>query len=73
MKSKKKGGIGQDQFLMTGLAQQLDPRQPIYKLAGELPWERFEEAFGDFYSEEGRPAKPIRLMVGLLILKQLGR
>ena len=33
--------------------------------------EDFEEAFGEYYSEEGRPAKPVRLMVGLLLLKQM--
>ena len=56
---------------MPGLASQLDARQAVYKLANRMPWKEFEEEFGDFYSEEGRPAKPIRLMVGLLILKQL--
>ncbi len=30
-----------------------------------------EQAFADSYSDEGRPAKPVRLMVGLLLLQQL--
>ena len=29
------------------------------------------ESFAKYYANEGRPAKPIRLMVGLLLLKQL--
>ena len=29
------------------------------------------DGFAEAYSELGRPAKPIRLMVGLLLLKQL--
>jgi IS5 family transposase len=58
-------------FLMQGLREQLDPRQPLYRLAEAIPWEKFEEEFGAFYSEEGRPAKPVRLMVGLLLLKQM--
>ena len=33
--------------------------------------EGFEEAFAEYYSEEGRPAKAVRLMVGLLLLKQM--
>lgn len=61
----------QKSFLMPGLAEQLDPRQPIRKLADHLPWEVLEEEFGAYYSEEGRPAKAIRLMVGLLLLKQM--
>jgi IS5 family transposase len=61
----------QPSFLMTSLAEQLDVRQPLYKLAGAIPWETFEQAFADSYSELGRPAKPVRLMVGLILLKQL--
>ncbi|MEJ7678160.1 MAG: transposase [Segetibacter sp.] len=31
----------------------------------------FEDAFAKYYSDEGRPAKPIRLMVSLLMLKHI--
>jgi IS5 family transposase len=61
----------QDSFLMPTLGEQLDPRQPLKQLADTLPWSEFEQAFGKFYSAEGRPAKPVRLMVGLLLLKQM--
>jgi len=40
-------------------------------LADTIDWSFFEKEFAVFYSKEGRPAKPIRLMVGLLLLKQL--
>jgi len=70
MKARKKP-VEQKSFLRPTLAEQLDARRPIYQLAGKIPWGDFEEEFGAFYSEEGRPAKPVRLMVGLLILKQL--
>jgi len=36
-----------------------------------LNWDIFNESFAKYYSDEGRPPKPIRLMVGLLLLKQL--
>jgi len=58
-------------FLLPTLAEQLDPRQPLKQLAEAIPWSEFESAFGKFYSPEGRPAKPVRLMVGLLLLKQM--
>jgi transposase, IS5 family len=61
----------QRSFLMPTLREQLDARQPLYQLAQRLPWASWEEAFVDCYSAEGRPAKPVRLMVGLLLLKQL--
>lgn len=61
----------QNQFLMNNLAEMLDPRQSLYQLALKINWSVFEESFGKHYAHKGRPAKPIRLMVGLLILKQL--
>jgi transposase, IS5 family len=61
----------QNQLFEQELELMLDQRKGLYKLANHLPWGVFEEAFGELYSEEGRPAKPIRLMVGLLLLKQL--
>ena len=67
----KTASTGQTSFLMPTLVEQLDPRQPIKQLAETLPWSEFEQAFGKYYSPEGRPAKPVRLMVGLLLLKQM--
>lgn len=67
----KASAAQQSSFLLPTLAEQLDPRQPLKKLADTLPWEKFEQAFGALYSVEGRPAKPVRLMVGLLLLKQM--
>ena len=61
----------QSSFLMPTLNEQCDPRRPLRKLGERIPWSDFEEAFGEYYSEEGRPAKPVRLMVGLLLLKQM--
>ncbi|NOU13561.1 MAG: transposase [Methylococcaceae bacterium] len=49
-----------------------DPSNPLLRLASVLPWHELDQAFTQHYSQGlGRPAKPIRLMVGLLILKQL--
>lgn len=67
----KSSASHQTSFLMPTLGEQLDPRQPLKQLADTLPWAEFEQAFGTYYSDEGRPAKPVRLMVGLLLLKQL--
>ncbi len=54
------------------LIQQLDPDDPLLQLAQALPWAEFETAFSKHYTQgTGRPSKPIRLMVGLLLLKQL--
>jgi IS5 family transposase len=58
--------------LFTSLADQLDQKHPLYLLANRVDWSFFEDAFKKYYSEKmGAPAKPIRLMVALLILKSL--
>ena len=49
----------------------LDSRDSLIALADTINWECFDESFAKYYSDKGRPSKPIRLMVGLLILKQL--
>lgn len=61
----------QGTFLLPDLRSQLDPRQGLYRLAHEIDWEGYEREFGTLYSQEGRPALPIRRMVGLLLLKHL--
>jgi IS5 family transposase len=51
--------------------EQLSHSHPLYVLANKINWKNFEEAFSKLYSDEGRPAKSIRLMVSLLMLKHI--
>lgn len=70
MLSKPKN-VGQSSLFST-LTDQLDAKHPLYLLANTIDWNVFESAFSKHYSiTMGKPAKPIRLMVALLILKQL--
>ena len=56
----------------TDLLMQLDPTDPLLQLAAVIPWQDFDEAFAQHYSlNVGAGSKPIRLMVGLLMLKTL--
>jgi len=61
----------QPNLFQSQLRDMLDSRDPLVALADKLNWGVYEESFEKYYSKEGRPAKPIRLMVGLLLLKQL--
>ena len=58
-------------FLYQDLIDQLNPRHPLLKLTEKIPWQIFKDEFNKLYCGAGRPAKRVRLMVGLLILKQL--
>ena len=72
MKSKSSSKHYQPSFFNSQLLEDLlNPQMPLFKLSNRIPWDTFESEFKNLYSEKGRPAKPIRLMVGLLLLKQL--
>ncbi len=61
----------QSSFFFT-LEDTLNQKHPLYILAHKVDWDFFEKEFSPLYCEDnGRPAKPIRLMVGLLILKHI--
>ena len=62
---------GQMGFYST-FEEQLNRKHPLYILSNRINWGQFDEAFKDLYcSDNGRPAKPIRLMVSLLMLKHI--
>lgn len=58
--------------MFFGLEDTLPPNHPLYRLANKINGQRFEDAFSPLYcSDNCRPAKPVRLMVGLVILRHL--
>ena len=60
------------QSLFFGLSDTLNPNHPLFRLANKINWQKFEDAFIPLYSEDnGRPAKSIRLMVGLILLRHI--
>ena len=61
----------QQNLFYSPLSDMLDMNDPLIALSNAIDWEIFENEFSQFYSKDGSPAKPIRLMVGLLLLKQL--
>jgi transposase, IS5 family len=61
----------QKHLFMPNLVEFINPKHELSLLAEAIDWQQFETDFAQFYSNLGSPAKPIRLMVGLLILKQL--
>lgn len=62
----------QTQIFGNDLLSQLDPKDPLIILSQAIDWSVFEAEFSRHYSPDtGRPAIPIRRMVGLLLLKSL--
>jgi len=62
---------GQKNLFSPNLMECINPRHQLYLLADKIDWNKFETEFAGLYSTVGCPAKPIRTMVGLLILKQI--
>jgi len=58
----------QKSLVKVDLEWLLDPEEPLYKLSNKINWSVFEEEFA-YSLNQGRPALPIRLMVGLHYLK----
>jgi IS5 family transposase len=58
--------------LFFSLESTLNHKHPLFILSNKIDWEMFEREFSPLYCPDNwRPAKPIRLMVGLLILKHV--
>lgn len=61
----------QTSFLVPNFMDQLNPKHPLLKLVETIPWDYFFAGFAPLYSLVGRPAKRIRLMVGLCTFRNL--
>jgi IS5 family transposase len=72
MKPKKIDNSQHDLF-RNRLSNQLNPRHEMFVLSGQLPWATLEKEFADLHVNDacGQPPKPVRLMVGLLLLQHM--
>ncbi len=68
---KGTGQNGSQTTLFQSLEELLNPEDSLYKLSNKIPWEEMEKEFAPLYSKIGRPSKSVRLMVSLLLLKQI--
>jgi len=53
------------------LAQFINTKHELVILSQSINWDSIEKELAQYYPNFGAPAKPIRLMAGLLILKQM--
>jgi len=62
----------QTNFFDASLWDYLDASDPLVQLSKAIEWDIIEKELEGFYTRDmGRPALPVRLLAGLLILKQL--
>ncbi len=53
------------------LRQVVSKDNPLRVLAESFPWSEIDAEYSKLYSDRGAPAKPVRLMAGLLVLKHI--
>lgn len=63
----------QNSLFFTRLSQQLNPRHPLMVLTSHINWSDLESDLGLTFSPQkaGQPAKPVRLIVGLMMLQHM--
>jgi IS5 family transposase len=70
MKPKSQETSGQSDLFNTPLADLLNPKHELYRLANLINWQTLDEAFGQYFTEaNSAPALPTRLVAGLHYLK----
>jgi IS5 family transposase len=62
---------GQKDFFQPLLKEFIDMNHELVLLSQEINWKELEVGFSSLYSNTGTPAKPVRLMCGLLRLNQI--
>ena len=53
------------------LEEFIDMQHELVLLGNKIDWNYFEDEFAPYYSDQGAPSVPIRLMVGCLMLKHI--
>lgn len=53
------------------LVSMIDMKQELVLLSQKIEWDKVEKDFSVYYPEPGRPAVPIRKMVGSKLQKQM--
>lgn len=67
----KKPKLRDDELFRMQLTNMIDMEHPLVKAAQLIDWSQFDEGFGRFYTQKGRPGLPTRLLAGLHLLKHM--
>jgi IS5 family transposase len=70
----KKINVQQEDLFRSRLSNQINLDHELIKLSEIIPWDELEKECADTFSDKsalGRPATPVRLIVGLLLLQHM--
>jgi transposase, IS5 family len=69
MRPKQQQKAGHDDFFRARLDQIINMRHELVVLADKLDWAWLDEQVAESFSDQGRPAEPVRFMLGMFMLK----
>ncbi len=73
MRPKQQRKARHDDLSRARLDQITNMKHELVVLADKIDWARLDEQVAECFSDKGRPAEPVRLMVGMFMLKHTYR
>jgi transposase, IS5 family len=69
MRPKQQNKADHDDLFKARLDQIINMKHELAVLADKIDWVWLDERISGYFSDEGRPAEPVRFMIGMFILK----
>ncbi len=69
MRPKQQQKARHDDLFRARLDQIINMKHELVVLAGKIDWTWLDEKLADCFSNQGRPAEPVRFMIGMFLLK----
>lgn len=67
----KRTNHSQSELFSQRLSDLLNPNHNLLLFGQLIDWKQLEEEFANYFSEEGAPAKPVRLVTGIFMLQHM--
>ena len=71
MRPKKPKEVRQDELFRARLDQIINMKHELVVLADRLDWDWIDAELAPLFSDQGRPAEPVRFMIGMFLLKHI--
>ncbi len=69
MRPKQQQAARHDDLFRARLDQIINMKHELVALANKVDWGWIDDQLADHFSDQGRPAEPVRFMIGMLMLK----
>jgi len=69
MRPKQQQKARHDDLFRARLDQIINMKHPLVVLADKIDWAWLDEQLAENFSDQGRPAEPVRFMIGMFMLK----